>query len=78
MGRLNVAVSAAWPYPLAGTDRLYCVLVIIRHALLRAWPKCQWRERLFDLMDRHPEVDISAMQFPPNWRGLPPWTDSGR
>ncbi len=70
--------SPAWPYPLVGADRLYCVLVIIRHALLRAWPQCRWRERLFELIDRHPEVDLSAMQFPENWRNLPPWTDTGR
>jgi abortive infection bacteriophage resistance protein len=70
-------VTPAWPYKIPGNDRLYCLLVIIRHILMRIWPQCKWRERLFELFDRHPEIDLSAMQFPENWRTLPPWADSG-
>jgi abortive infection bacteriophage resistance protein len=66
--------SPAWPYAILGTDRLYAVLVIIRHALLHTWPKCKWRDRLFELFAQHPTVDLAAMQIPENWRSIPPWT----
>lgn len=69
-------VSPAWPYQTAGNDRLYSVLLIIRHALVCTWPQCQWRDRLFGLFDQHPDVNLAAMQIPVNWRELPPWTDS--
>jgi abortive infection bacteriophage resistance protein len=66
--------SPAWPYQVPGTDRLYQVLVIIRHALVRTWPQCRWRERLFELFDQHPSTDLAAMQIPTDWRTVPPWT----
>lgn len=70
-------VSAGWPYHVPSADRLYCILVIIRHLLLRTNPKCQWCERLFALLDKHPEVDLNAMHFPANWRATPPWSALG-
>jgi len=66
--------SPSWPYEIPGTERLYCVLVIIRHVLLRLWPQCKWRDRLFALMDQHPEINLAAMRFPRDWRTVPPWT----
>ncbi len=66
--------SAGWPYPVPSADRLYCILVIVRHLLLQTSPKCKWCERLFALLDCHPEVDLKAMHFPDSWRSLAPWT----
>ena len=55
-------------------DQSHQVLVIIRHALVRTWPQCRWRERLFELFDQHPSTDLAAMQIPTDWRSVPPWT----
>jgi hypothetical protein len=52
--------------------------LVIRHVLLRIWPQCKWRDRLFALMDQHPEIDLGAMRFPRDWRAALPWTDSGK
>ena len=69
--------SPAWPYLVPSADRLYCVLVIVRHCLLQISPRCGWRDHLFGLFDRHPEVDLGAMHFPANWRASPPWAPNG-
>jgi abortive infection bacteriophage resistance protein len=68
-------LSRAWPYHIPGNDRLYCVLIIIRHCLLRIAPTCGWRDRLFRLFDEHPTVDLAAIGIPLDWRTKMPWTD---
>lgn len=65
--------SKAWRYEIARNDSLYAILVIIRHCLLVTNPDCRWKDRLFDLFDSHPEIDLGAMGIPSDWRTLPPW-----
>jgi abortive infection bacteriophage resistance protein len=65
--------SPAWPYRVPSTDRLYCILVILRHCLVRLSPQCKWRDRLISLFDSHPQIDMRSMHFPENWRASPPW-----
>jgi abortive infection bacteriophage resistance protein len=65
--------SVNWLYQIPGNDRLYCVLVLVRHCLLRVSPQCHWRERLFALFDTHPDVELAAMGIPKDWRNLAPW-----
>jgi abortive infection bacteriophage resistance protein len=65
--------SAGWPYHVPSADRLYCVLVIIRHLLLQISPRCKWSDRLFALLDGHPEMDLKSMHFPDAWRSSAPW-----
>jgi abortive infection bacteriophage resistance protein len=67
--------SADWIYLVPGNDKLYCVLVLIRHCLMRVSPRCRWRERLFGLFDAHPGIDLIAMGIPPDWREAAPWAD---
>jgi abortive infection bacteriophage resistance protein len=67
--------SRGWPYQIPRSDRLYAILVIVRHCLLKISPSCHWRERMFAHFDRHPDIDLAAMGIPPNWRQLMPWTD---
>lgn len=69
--------SAAWPYAICGPNRLYCILLIIRHCLLQISPGCHWHHRLLQLFDSHPEVDLSAMQCPAEWRRTAPWVAVG-
>lgn len=71
-------VSPAWPYRVASNERLYCVLVILRHTLVRISPRCLWHERLLTLFDGHPEVSLDAMQIPADWRTAPLWVDAPR
>jgi hypothetical protein len=37
------------------------MLVVLRHMLLVASPGCQWRERLWALLDAHRAVSLDAM-----------------
>lgn len=70
--------SPAWPYEVIrggvpGSDRVYPVLVVIRHCLLRVAPTCTWRDRLFALFDKYPGVPLEAMSIPEGWRERSPW-----
>ncbi len=65
--------SAAWPYRVPRADRLYAVLVILRHCLLQTHPHCQWRSRLLALFDAHNAIDLAAMGMPSDWRAQPAW-----
>lgn len=66
-------VSRSWPYAGLNNDRIYCVLVIIKHCLVRIFPHSDWHERLFALFDENPQVSLAEMQIPANWREIPPW-----
>ena len=48
-------------------DRLYYVLCIIQHLLLKVNPNTTFHTRLKDLLAAFPDVDISAMGFPHEW-----------
>lgn len=65
--------SKAWPYTVPTTDRLYCVLVILQHCLMRIAPRCSWKARLLGVFDAHPGVEIAAMGIPNDWRNMSPW-----
>jgi abortive infection bacteriophage resistance protein len=71
-------LTPAWPYRVPSNERLYCVLVILRHTLMRISPRCLWHERLLALFDGHPEVSLDAMQIPADWRTAPLWVDAPR
>lgn len=65
--------SLAWPHQVPDNGRLYGMLVVLRHMLLVASPGCQWRERLWALLDTHPAVPLDAMKIPVDWRGRHLW-----
>lgn len=65
--------SREWLHGLPDNGRLYGMLVVLRHMLLVVSPQCGWRERLFDLYDAHPNVPLSAMGIPVDWRNRPSW-----
>lgn len=71
------ALSPAWPYRVRSNERLYCILVIVRHVLLRVSPRCNWHQRLFALFDEHPAIALDAMQVDPNWRTTQLWMEPG-
>jgi abortive infection bacteriophage resistance protein len=67
------AVARNWPYGEVPNDRLYSVLVIVRHSLSRLFPNTGWHRRLFALFDEFPQVPRERMGIPENWREIAPW-----
>lgn len=65
--------SVAWPHQVPDNGRLYGMLVVLRHMLLVTSPGCQWRERLWALLDAHPAVPLEAMKVPADWRNHQLW-----
>ncbi|HQY55799.1 MAG TPA: Abi family protein, partial [Dokdonella sp.] len=65
--------NLAWPHQVPDNSRLYGMLVVLRHMLRVASPGCQWRQRLWVLLDTHPEVPLDAMKIPADWRGRNLW-----
>jgi len=65
--------SRQWPHQVPDNGRLYAVLTVLRHMLGVVSPNCQWRDRLFLLLDQHPTVSLDAMRFPASWRTLALW-----
>lgn len=65
--------SRTWPHQVPDNARTYAVLVVLRHMLRVVSPNCEWRDRLFGLLDRHAAVPLDAMRFPDNWRALALW-----
>jgi abortive infection bacteriophage resistance protein len=65
--------SHNWPHEPTQNNKLYCVLVIINHLLKTTSPNCRWKHRLISLFDNHPEVTLSAMCVPENWRAQSLW-----
>ena len=65
--------SLAWPHQVPDNSRLYGMLVVLRHMLRVASPGCQWRERLWALLDAHASVSLEAMKIPADWRGRNLW-----
>lgn len=65
--------SLAWPHQVPDNGRLYGMLVVLRHMLRVVSPGCQWRERLWKLLDAHPSLPMGAMMIPTDWRGRSLW-----
>lgn len=65
--------SLAWPHQTPDNSRLYGMLVVLRHMLVVTSPRCNWRERLWKLLDAHPAVPLDAMRIPADWRTRHLW-----
>jgi abortive infection bacteriophage resistance protein len=68
------SIPHGWKYTVPQPDRTYCLAVMLQHLLCIIAPQCKWKERLFALIDSHPNIDLNAMGFPTNWRNSPPWS----
>ncbi|HEY2858470.1 MAG TPA: Abi family protein [Terracidiphilus sp.] len=67
-------LPTAWKASGIGNDRFYVIALIIQTLLADISPDSQWGERLKALFNAHPAVNLRAMQFPANWKNLPPWS----
>ena len=54
-------------------DRTYCVAVMMQHLLSVIARGGSWRKRLVSLLELHPNVSLSAMGFPDDWKNITPW-----
>ncbi|MBO1767064.1 Abi family protein [Allobranchiibius sp. GilTou38] len=50
------------------SKRLYPVLVALQSILATVSPRSTWAQRLSDILDKHPDVPLSAMGVPETWR----------
>jgi abortive infection bacteriophage resistance protein len=62
-----------FPFTIHQNDSVYCILVLIQHVLRAINPTEQWAAQIKDLCDNFPEVPLSSVGMPDNWRVLPPW-----
>jgi abortive infection bacteriophage resistance protein len=53
--------------------RLFVVLTLLRYLLAQTAQQSQWRERLYSLLDRYPEIPLISMGMSNNWRDRALW-----
>ena len=66
------------PNPFINTKKLdqhsfYAVLCNMQYLLQTISPKNRFRQRIEDLLNDYPNIDIKAMGFPSNWKNEPLW-----
>lgn len=63
-----------WHNPSAPkNDRVYVVLLLLRHLMRDVAPRSQWTNRLHKLLADYPEIPLHLMGFPVNWIACPIW-----
>ena len=67
--------DAAWhtPVEISG-DRVFVLLTICRHCLRQIAPQSAWQKRLEALFAEFPQVPLSRLGFPDNWKQSPLWS----
>ncbi|HWW88395.1 MAG TPA: Abi family protein, partial [Vicinamibacterales bacterium] len=53
--------------------RIFVVLTLLNRLLLVVAPQSGWRDRLFKLFDRFPEIPLKPMGIPADWRTHDLW-----
>ncbi len=61
-------------FNLTDTRRIYNTLVMLAYLMDSIGPN-SWKQRLYDLFTKHPDVRTRAMGFPPDWPDRPIWQD---
>lgn len=56
-----------------GNSKIYGVMVVIQILLDQVAPDNTWAERLSDLLEEHPNVPLTNMGIPEDWRAKPFW-----
>ena len=63
-----------WHTPVhINTNRIFGVLTVLMFLLKTIAPQSQWKKRLWDLLDKYPEIPLASMGFPTNWKECPIW-----
>lgn len=64
-----------WHKPVAiKNDQIFAALTILAYTLNRVAPRSGWGQRLETLFRDHPDIHLSALGFPDDWRNCPIWT----
>ena len=53
--------------------KLYNTLVMLEYLMEKISPGTHWKQRLFELLKKHPVVNPATMGFPENWQALSIW-----
>ena len=64
-----------WHSPKLANNQIGIMLAICRYWLNFIQPASQWHQRAHNLFSDFPEVDLSQMGLPPDWRNHPLWKD---
>jgi abortive infection bacteriophage resistance protein len=63
-----------WHNPVApGNDRIYVVLLMLRHFMRQVAQQSHWTARLHKLLADYPEIPLNSMGFPDSWTSCPIW-----
>lgn len=55
-------------------QNLYNTLVLLGYCLEQISDDGRWRKQVTELIGQYPQVDVSAMGFPPDWETRPFWS----
>lgn len=53
--------------------KLYLQLCLIEYFIQNIHVECRFKEKLIELLDKNPTIDINAMGFPKNWKNEALW-----
>jgi abortive infection bacteriophage resistance protein len=54
-------------------NRMFAVLTLLACLMRQIAPQSGWRDRLFSLFDKYPDIPLAAMGIPADWRKHPLW-----
>lgn len=60
------------PTPVAN-NRMFAVLTLLHYLMRHVAPQSEWRQRLYSLFDRYPDIPVVSMGIPADWRKHPLW-----
>jgi abortive infection bacteriophage resistance protein len=63
-----------FPYIVERNDSVYSVLVVVHHLLKAIAPTEQWANMVVDAFDQYPEVPLSSVGMPLDWKARHPWS----
>jgi abortive infection bacteriophage resistance protein len=56
-------------------NRIFAILTILKYLLTIIAPTSKWSERFYDLLQRYPEIVLTDMGFPENWKKHSVWSN---
>ena len=73
--KLPKVTDRTWLFtPNLPNDKIYIVLAVIAYLLDTITPTNKFRNKLKDLFLKYPNIDITAMGFPKDWKNDPFWS----
>lgn len=60
--------DADWDFVRSHNDKIFAILSILNYLLARIAPDTKWQSRLCALLDEYPQIDVSRMGFPKDWK----------